>query len=326
MVGVADDEREVSTAEDSGFVLQSSPPVLVAADIYASQLMVPNRLHLKDGVSPQQAAVVLRELLMAAGNVPSVSVGGFNRNCALRDAYLEWAETAERQLSGLTHDLGPITMLQTPRYWQIRALDEPSTRPWPLVEAEIKLQTGVIEQLANDLDRRVLRLALAPGHLTVVDTNILLEYLPPNEIPWPKVVGYPSVRLVIPLRVIEELDAKKYAKRPDLADRARRILPVLESAVGPGGVPEQLRAGVTIEVPVDPGPRRRPDDADEEVLRTCHELHRLTGRDVTLVTADTAMRLRAQAEALHVLAMPAIYERQRLARDVAPAVTVPESR
>jgi len=210
-------------------------------------------------------------------------------------------------------------MLQTPRYWQVRALDEASTRPWPLVEAEIRFQTGVLERLADDLDERVRRLASAPGHLTVVDTNILLEYVPPREIPWTRIVGHSQVRLVVPLRVIEELDAKKYAARRDLADRARRILPGLESVVGSGGVPGDLRDGVTIEVPVDAGSRRRPQDADEEVLATCHELRQVAGGDVTLISADTAMRLRAQAQRLSVLTMPAKYERPRSVPD--PATT-----
>jgi predicted ribonuclease YlaK len=112
-------------------------------------------------------------------------------------------------------------------------------------------------------------------------------------------------------RVIEELDAKKYARRRDLADRARRILPTLESAVGRDGAPRELRAGVTIEVPVDAVPRGRPEDADEEILSVCHELQQLTGSDLTLVTADTALRLRAQAQGLRVLTMPAKYERPR---------------
>jgi rRNA-processing protein FCF1 len=270
---------------------------------------MPTRLQLKQGVGPQAATTVLRELVMAARNVPSASGGG--RSSALRDAYLNWAETAESQLSALTHDVALVTMLQTPRFWQIRALDEPSTRPWPLVDAEIRLQTTVLERLADDLDERVRRLGSAAGHLTVLDTNILLQYLPPDGIPWTEVLGHPRVRLIVPLRVIEELDAKKYAPRRDLADRARRILPTLESAVGRDGAPRELRAGVTIEVPVDAVPRGRPEDADEEILSVCHELQQLTGSDLTLVTADTALRLRAQAQGLRVLTLPAKYERPR---------------
>jgi len=37
--------------------------------------------------------------------------------------------------------------------------------------------------------------------------------------------------------VVEELDAKKYARRSDIADRARRLLPQLERVLGTG-VPE----------------------------------------------------------------------------------------
>jgi len=64
-------------------------------------------------------------------------------------------------------------------------------------------------------------------------------------------------------------------------------------------------------VPIDSGPRPRPADADEEVLETCEELHQLTGRTITLVTADTARRLRAGERSIDVVRMPAEYERAR---------------
>jgi hypothetical protein len=41
-----------------------------------------------------------------------------------------------------------------------------------------------------------------------------------------------------------------------------------------------------------------------EILETAHELRRLSGRDPTIVTGDTGMRLRAEAEAIATVAMP----------------------
>jgi predicted ribonuclease YlaK len=73
---------------------------------------------------------------------------------------------------------------------------------------------------------------------------------------------YRSVRLVIPLRVAEELDEKKYARRNSLASVARSILPWLEQVVGTKGDPGLVREGVTAEVLIEPAPRRRLRDAD----------------------------------------------------------------
>lgn len=120
------------------------------------------------------------------------------------------------------------------------------------------------------------------------------------------------MRLIIPLRVVEELDVLKYdRRRQDRAERARSILPQLEASVGNAGTPRQLRANTTIEVLIEPSPRYRPTDADEEVLETCRELQQYGQQQVIPVTADTAMRLRAQALNVAVVPMPREYSRRR---------------
>jgi predicted ribonuclease YlaK len=58
----------------------------------------------------------------------------------------------------------------------------------------------------------------------VLDTNSLLHYEPPESISWAKIAWHSPVRLVIPLRVLEEVDAKKYSTNRRLRDRARSVL------------------------------------------------------------------------------------------------------
>jgi predicted ribonuclease YlaK len=111
--------------------------------------------------------------------------------------------------------------------------------------------------------------------------------------------------------VVEELDGKKYSNSAKLAPRARALLPLLEELVGDDGAARRLQEDVTIEVPVEPGPRSRPADADEEILAACVELSQLTGVAVTLVTGDTAMRLRARAQGTNVVALGDKYLRVR---------------
>src|SRR5881275_1295016 len=101
--------------------------------------MPTRRLLLKDGVEPRRALQVLRDLVTEAGNVTN-SARAPNPAETLRFAYMEWVERAEMQLGGLTHDLEIITMLQTPRYWQISTSLPVMPRPSPIVDAEIKVQ------------------------------------------------------------------------------------------------------------------------------------------------------------------------------------------
>jgi hypothetical protein len=84
-------------------------------------------------------------------------------------------------------------------------------------------------------------------------------------------------------------------------NRARRLLPQLRSWLGPDGAPKSIAEQVTLEVMIDPGPRHRPADADEEILLSCRELAQFGAATVSLLTADTAMSLRAQAEGVTVI-------------------------
>jgi hypothetical protein len=267
------------------------------------------RLRPREGVTADRAIAALRPLIVEAGNIASVGAtpGGVP---ALRDAYLTWVEAVERQLTSLTRDRAVAGMLQTPRYWHIRQIQSRvDARPAPLVEAEVGVQRGALEDLVADLQARIDRLSATGGTIAVLDTNILLQYEEPSKVPWRDVLGVQSVRLIVPLRVVAELDAKKYSGSKRLAERSRALLPRLEALVGRDGSPGPIADGVTIEVPVEPGSRWRPADADEEILAFCAELPQLVGAPAALVTADTAMRLRAGAQGTPVVVPPDQYRR-----------------
>jgi rRNA-processing protein FCF1 len=255
------------------------------------------RVHLKHGVDPAKAIESLAECANAARNL----AGGISRGAMTaaadadymmrrRDQYLMWVETTEGQLSNFTDDPDALAMLQTTAYWEIHQLIPTSPRPIPLIDSEIHSRA-------------------APGHITVVDTNALLHYHLPDSIDWPAVVGEAKVRLVLPLRVIEELDAKKYTESEKIRRKARELLPKLRSFVGSGGTPKAVRDDTTIEVFIEPGPRSRPSDADTEILETAHELRRLSGKVVTITTADTGMMLRGEAQGIPIISMPDKYRR-----------------
>jgi len=145
--------------------------------------MIPRRLRLARGTQPRNAANTLGELITDGRNIVA-SVAGGHRVIRLRDKYIDWVERAELQLSNFTLQPDALEMFQTPRYWHIREIHERSPRPEPLIRAEIEGQTAALERLVDDLEARVKQLSLAPGHITVLDTNALLEYQPPGQIEW----------------------------------------------------------------------------------------------------------------------------------------------
>jgi rRNA-processing protein FCF1 len=260
------------------------------------------------GISLTQAAENLRSCALMATNLRG---GGASGLSALRNDYLMWVTNTEAQLSNVFADPSVIDHLRGERYWRIRELGPDSPRPTELINEEAARQQVWLEGLVAGIKALEARLARAPGLLTVLDTNVLLHWLPPREINWREVMGVEEVRLVVPLRVVEELDGKKYLAREQIADRARGVLRDLRKLLAPdpaGSVP--LNDGATIEVPVDEGPRRRTLDADEEVLATCLDLRAVSQRCV-LVTGDTGITLRALAVGLEVTEMPEKYRRRR---------------
>jgi predicted ribonuclease YlaK len=116
---------------------------------------------------------------------------------------------------------------------------------------------------------------------------------------------------MIPLRVLEELDQKKYGSSPRLRDVSRGVLSWIEdrfaqSASGP--VPVGDADGTTVELLFPDTPRYKPSDADEEVLDVFDQVHTFVPSAI-LVTGDKAMRLRARARRCAVAEIPTKYLR-----------------
>lgn len=266
-------------------------------------------LQLRDGVTPARAAEQLQSCATQGRNI--AGSGGGQQVAIHANLYLAWVNRAEAELRNVFIDPTTWLPLHGEAYWRIRELHEGSARAIELINDEAGRQAERIEAYARQCKRLDVQLTAAPGVLTVLDTNVLLHFEPPAEVNWLEVVGALQVRLVLPLRVIEELDEKKYTGRSDLADRARRLLSQLRSqlAAAAGG-PTAIRDGVTIEIPVDDEPRRRTLDADQEVLDVCRQL-RSGGQRVVLVTDDTGMTCRAWAQATEVVSMPETYLRNK---------------
>jgi rRNA-processing protein FCF1 len=258
-------------------------------------------------MSPDQALRVLDELLRELGNVPGHA--GMHE-AQYRDVYLKWVDMAELQLRNMFPAFEVDETLLTQRYWRINGPDMGS-RPFDLINIEVDAQKSALQKMVNRISSVVDRIRSSPGTIMVLDTNTFLHYQLPDSVDWCALVGAKAVRLIVPLRVVEELDAKKWTRNDDLAGRARDALAQMDRLLSSTiGVPVALREATTIEVPVDDGPRYRPMDADEEILLECEEQRAFANEQVFLVTGDTAISLRARARRLDVVSMPEKYLRR----------------
>ena len=267
-------------------------------------------LLIRPGTDLTNAAVQLRALAEELRN--PLGVRGMEKL-----TFVSRVMNTEKKLRELFPDRVVWEGLRTETFWRIWESRYSVVDLDELITDEAGLQATWLDELAERLEALAKRLTAAPGKVTVLDTNSLLHYLPPDQVKWREVIGESTVRLVIPLRVIEELDEKKYTARDDLAGRARGLLSrlrrqLVETAYGP--VPLDESGAVTIEVFVDEDPRRRTQDADEEVLETCETLQ-LGEQSLVLVTGDTGLTIRARARCIETVEMPEGYLRRPLQRE-----------
>jgi hypothetical protein len=264
-------------------------------------------ISLAPSVDLDETAALLRGMETDIPHLPGSSV--MNQISESVRLYVLWVRKHEGNLKGKFYDPAVRNHLRTQEYFAIRA---GTTEPIELINSEIARQTEWFGQLASKVEHLRARLQAAPGRPTVVDTHVLLHYQPPAQVNWAQVTKSPQVRLILPLRVIEELDEKKWsAGRETLRTRARSILSDLWAllAATDGDDPVTLRDNTTIEVPIDDGPRQRTTDADEEILDICVDLKNLR-QNVLLVTGDCGMSLRAKALQIPVEKMPDKYLRE----------------
>ena len=140
-----------------------------------------------------------------------------------------------------------------------------------------------------------------------LDTNILLHYKPLEQIDWCATLHARSVKLVLCLPVINELDEKK--NDPRLGDRARRSTKDIEEHSADSA---PIRTGVSVEIynedlrsgdfPASLNPNSQ-DDRIVHLARTYSDSD--ATRTVCVVTEDFGMKLRCKAGGIAVRGMDA---------------------
>jgi PIN domain len=188
--------------------------------------------------------------------------------------------------------------------------------------AEIEMQLKTLELARVELEA-LKDLAARPGLPVVYDTNMLNHWRQPGDVRWRELFkaqgeDIPFTRLVVPLRVIDELDRQKYGNG-ELARRAATAIRYLERVTKSGepGRPVQLRPDASLEIWMDTDDSD--DNADLSILRCATDLAKLQqGIRVRVLTADIGMRLRAQNLSLTVMRLPDDHRKKGTALDDGP--------
>jgi hypothetical protein len=243
------------------------------------------------------AAVIATQLGDFARAVPD--------NSRDANAYVALVHRLEWMLQEYFSDV-PLERLYTDRFWRINAGE--GLRPEEMLRQESDALLFWLTDLVNAVNKVRSRFTSAAA-VAVLDTHVLLHYKPLAEVDWPAVIGAKAVRLVVPLRVIDELDEKKAARRPELARRADTRVKLLAGYLTGQG-PREVRPGIPIDAfsPADFDPtlyRRAALPPDGEILDTCHALTTFAGDNaVYLVTGDLGMKIRAESRNLPFKEMP----------------------
>lgn len=254
-------------------------------------------------VSLDRAIQVLGEVATDASNMLG-GVAGLQSGTVL-DRYLAWAENAERMLRSVLDADTWIVLLHTTRHGQLRSATEHAPRLIPSVLAELEsraLAINAVRQALLDEQARWKPLGGLTYTIAVPDTTMFLDpNVPFESIDWRQTIhSRHSVRVVVPLLAIDELDRLKRQGNNTTAQAARSAirwladkLPFRPADRNPLPTDDQLHP-VTLEVYVEDRPRRV-DDADLLIIETVRRLARFAGAQATLVTRDLGMAVRARA-------------------------------
>ncbi|WP_235037082.1 PIN domain-containing protein [Actinomadura sp. K4S16] len=233
----------------------------------------------------------IRTLEQVRSRMPGRSVADIQRD------YFNAVAEAESKLRSyfLWDDL--LEDLYSKRYWQIGRLND-----WPRPE----------ELVANECESQIRRLSAArtrledwrklgekEGTLVVLDTNAYMHGNQVTHIDWLRELGAKRVRIIMPIRVLTELDNNKYAgdftrKR---AHAALKPFPALLEEIQEKGYAD-LRKNVTLEILFDDRGHIPEPNPDDEIIARSVFLKQVTQRDVTLVTMDYSAQARAMSRGL----------------------------
>lgn len=148
------------------------------------------------------------------------------------------------------------------------------------------------------------------SHVTiVVDTNIILHGKSLEELPWSKIFGAIPEEILIPYKVIQELDRKKYEHK--YCERARKGLKKLTKLIK-NEMQSKINARYCLmETSFSPEEFEtglKPNLDDDCILNGIIKYQKESGKQVVLLTGDSSLSLKAPLFSIRVKMLASEYQ------------------
>lgn len=258
-------------------------------------------VHLKAGVPTQSLVQQLPELRQSIVN------SGIAMTWA--DGQRYYLLAVERLEGIFSHSLLDGTWyerLYSSGYWVVREMSENTTRPVPLLRTEADRLVRWLDEIEREVKRIADQDEWDAGQVPrlLFDTSALVREGSFDTFDWLTWLNSSehSVRLIIPILVVREMDdLKNSGKAPKARRRLRRIYSILDHH---GRGPTSISGGTTLELLLDPFGHSRAANHDEEIVRRASYLAGRKGGPLTLITGDYTMLFTAQAEGIDARLTP----------------------
>jgi hypothetical protein len=222
-----------------------------------------------------------------------------------RDGWLRWWSTTDSQLRNLFTD-GEMAASLSLSADKVRDVNL-GALPHVLLNRETDFWEERLGQAIENL--KLLKPFIErPGYIVVPDTSAFVEGEYFTDLDWQALAGVANgetVRLIVPIVVIEELDEHKRG-RDRVQGRARSVLRRLWELGGSD--PERIARipgrPVTVEVFLDGAWHVRRPVNDDEIVERALAVGEITGRQVMLAAGDYKMLYRASAAGLKAVLVP----------------------
>lgn len=175
------------------------------------------RVRLAPGRDPNQAIGELNQLIGEMSLVLSANVA--NKHAS----YIRWSADTETKLQSILRREDAMAFFNTPRHLAICGMT-PTMHLNPLLVAQLDALRYELGEAVEYLTRQRDRMGASGGLPIVTDTNVLLQCQRLDQVKWAPVVGE-GARLMVPLRVIEEIEDKKYSDSKRLAGELGNCCP-----------------------------------------------------------------------------------------------------
>ena len=223
--------------------------------------------------------------------------------------YAGMLDTLETTLHHYLEDGELADGLFTDRYWHILRGSVPdSLYGKGVFGQELQYQAWRLGRACEELEAMREWAQEGEGIVVVPDTNILIHCGELRSINWRAAAGRDTVRVIVPLVVVDELDELKRTAR-DKADRETiraNMRQLKERIFGlKAGTAAQLGDGVTISILPDPRGHRRLPTNDEEICDRAAALKQF-GAGVVLASNDYGMHVRAKGFSLVTVEVPEV--------------------